>query len=84
MATEPLKIHVKVELMPFLRRKETSPSLNLELPKNTIVRQLLYELGFQDYEMKVLQITTNRNLVHLDEALNDGDTVWIGMVIGGG
>jgi len=79
-----LTIHLKIELMPTLRRKQTETILKLELPDFSKVEDMLLELGFSGEEMQGLMISVNNKLVHLGEILKDNDTVWVGVISGGG
>ena len=79
-----LTTHLKVEMMPILRRRQIETTLNLEMPDASTVEDLLSKLGFSDEEMHGLMISIDNKLVHLREILKENDTVWVGTAIGGG
>lgn len=79
-----MTIRVKVELMPTLRRFREKTKFDLELPDDANVRMLLTELGFKEDEMEHLRIFVNNEFAQFEKVLKDGDTIWVGIVVGGG
>lgn len=79
-----ITIHLRVELMPGLRRVGDKSFLDLKLPDAATVKTMLAKLDFKDDEMTHLRIFVNNKLERLEKNLNDGDNVWVGFVIGGG
>jgi sulfur carrier protein ThiS len=83
MATT-MTVRLRVELMPFLRRQRDETIFDMKMSDNSTVKAMLSELGFKDEETVCLIIIVNGKIAHLEEQLNDNDSVWVGMVIGGG
>jgi len=79
-----MTVHLKVELMPFLRRQQDETIFDMKMSDNATVKTMLLELGFKDEEISCLIISVNGKIARLEEKLSDNDSVWVGMVIGGG
>ena len=79
-----MTVHLRVELMPFLRRKQNKNVFDMKMPDDSTVEEVLSELGFGDDETSCLMVSVNDRQVYLEEKLKDNDTVWVGIVIGGG
>jgi len=79
-----MTIHVKIELMPVLKRLREERNFEQELSDDATVRTMLANIGFKENELEHLRIFINNKLAHLDKVLKDGDDIWVGIVVGGG
>ncbi|MGC8817302.1 MAG: MoaD/ThiS family protein [Candidatus Hadarchaeum sp.] len=79
-----MSIRVKVELMPGLKPVRKENVFEMELPSDITLRETLLEIGFRENEIEHLRAFVNEELAPLDKTLKDGDSIWIGVVIGGG
>jgi len=70
--------------MPGLRRVRKENVFDLELPPGTTLKSMLMEAGFKAEEIEHLRVFVNEKLVPLNKTLKDGDSIWVGIVMGGG
>lgn len=79
-----MTVRVKVELMPGLRPVRKENPFELELSPETSLRAMLLQVGFKEEETEHLRVFVNERLAPLNKTLKDGDSIWIGVVMGGG
>lgn len=79
-----MTIRVKVELMPGIRRVQKKNIFDVELPKDSTLKTMLIKTGFKEDEIEHLRVFVNEKLTSLNKVLKDGDSIWVGIIIGGG
>jgi sulfur carrier protein ThiS len=77
-------IRVKVEIMPGLRRAQKENTFDQDLPEGSTVKDLLTKIGFRGDEAEYLRVFVNEKLATLSKVLKEGDSIWVGLIIGGG
>ena len=79
-----MSIRVKVELMPGLRPIRKEKVFDLQLPEKTTLKSTLTKIGFKEEEVEHLRVFVNEKITDLNKVLKDGDSIWIGIILGGG
>ncbi len=79
------KITVKIELMGSIVSKVKKPKPSWELSKGITIKEVLTKkFGFKAGDLKYFITNINEKSVEKDTVLNDGDTLKVFMMIGGG
>ncbi len=79
-----MTMRVKVELMTGLRRAQKEKIFEMELPKESTVKDLLLKIGFKEDEIEHLRVFVDEKLVTQSKVLKGGENIWVGIIIGGG
>lgn len=79
-----MTISIEVELMGALNRYEGKKKFNLSIQKDMITSQLLNKLNFSQADQKYLIVIVNDKQVKKSYILQENDSVFISILIGGG